>query len=118
MHDVVKAPFWRLDGKCEQAFGLEGLLYDWDAFVAWVKGLPERYVQLKAFAQTGRTTNRTALGHELLDAWEKHPGQRHPVGTAVDSLADGIVWRVVRWARANDYQPPHDPGELVLFDPS
>ena len=75
------------------------------------------FVKLEFYNHSFSITDRTALGHELLEAWQAHRGDENRVGMAVDALADGIAWRVVQWAKANDYQPqpPHDPAELVLF---
>jgi hypothetical protein len=115
MAEEVRPPYWQMDGRRETAYGLDNLTEDWSDFVEWVNGLPDRFVQLKALARSGRATDRTALGRELLDAWQAHRGDENQVGMAVDALADGLVWRVVQWGKANDYQPPPDPAELVLF---
>jgi hypothetical protein len=116
MPNPIEAPYWTWDHQHQFASFLDDLIDNWPAFTAWVATLPDSFVRLKILAGSAQVEQRTELGRELLDAWKSFPDQKPSTRAAVESLADGIIWRVIQWARAHDFDPPPDPARLVLFE--
>lgn len=112
---LPQKPYWLLDNKQELAPALANLIHFWDEFREWVESLPGDYPLLKAFARTGRTNQRNRMGMELADAWLQTPSESDDVNEAVESLVNGISWRVISWGRAHNGSPGLDSAELILF---
>lgn len=109
------APFWQVGETREEALRLTGLLEDWDLFRQWVSGLDKRFTHLKKLVKTGRATDRSKLGRELIEAWTNHAGDRSRLYGCVESLGQGISFRIIHWIRQCDYRIQPDPAVLVLF---